>query len=199
MTVYPFIEAEKAAGHKVQPACALLKVSRAAYYEWRSRTPSRRAEEDAALTERIRRIYTASRGTYGAPRVHAQLKREGYRCGRKRVARLMANEGLVGRQRRQRKQTTIGDPGRDRPPDLLQRRFASEGLQPNEVWVGDISYLRTWEGWCYLATVIDLASRRVVGFAVADHMRAELVRTRLPGPRDGRHLPPTRGGAGLSL
>lgn len=175
MTVYPFIEAEKAAGRKVQPACALLEVSRAAYYDWTTREPSARERDDAALAERIRSIHKASRGTYGSPRVQAQLKREGRLCSRKRVARLMAAEGLSGCQRRQTKRTTMADAARERPPDLLQRRFATEGLAPNQVWVGDISYLRTWEGWCYLATVIDLASRRVVGFAVADHMRAELV------------------------
>lgn len=190
MTVYPFIEAEKAAGRVVQRACALLKVSRAAYYSWRTKAPSAREQDDAALAARIGHIYQASRGTYGSPRIHAQLQREGRRCSRKRVARLMRKHGLVGRQQRQTKRTTMADAAGLRPPDLLQRRFATDGLEPNQVWVGDISYLRTWEGWCYLATVIDLSSRRVVGFAVADHMRAELVcqalemalASRQPGP-----------------
>lgn len=178
MTVYPFIAAEKAQGHRVERACALLKVSRSAYYSWQSRRGcgSRRAEEDAALGKRVAAIHRMSRGTYGAPRVRAQLQREGVRCSKKRIARLMNSLGLAGRQKRQTKRTTEADPkARGRQQDLLQRAFAVQGREPNQAWVGDISYLRTWEGWSYLATVIDLASRRVVGFAVADHMKAELV------------------------
>jgi transposase InsO family protein len=143
VTVYPFIEAEKAAERNVRRACALLKVSRAAYYTWRTREPSARERDDAALAGRLRTIHQASRGTYGSPRIHAQLKREGRRCSRKRVARLMAKEGLLGRQRRQTKRTTLADTAVERPPDLLQRRFATASLEPNRVWVGDISYLRT--------------------------------------------------------
>lgn len=177
MTVYPFIAAEKAAGHGVERACGLLEVSRSAYYQWRTRrgTPSRRARADKALAVRVAAVYRASRGTYGVPRVVAQLRREGMSCSKKRIARLMTLLGLVGRQKRRTKRTTEADPGAEVQPDLLQRQFSPEQLEPNQVWVGDISYLRTWEGWSYLATVIDLASRRVIGFAVADHMRAELV------------------------
>jgi len=190
VTVYPFIEAEKVAGHKVERACGLLEVSRAAYYQWRTRGPSARERGDEALARRIAAIHRASRGTYGSPRVHAQLRREGVCCSRKRVARLMAREGLVGRQRRQSKRTTISDGGQQGTLDLVQRQFATQALQPNQVWVGDISYLRTWEGWCYLATVIDLASRRVVGFAVADHMRASLVCNGLEMAVGGRQPEP---------
>jgi len=175
VTVYPFIEAEKAAGQKVERACALMEVSRAAYYQWRTRGPSARQLEDEDLARRILSIHQASRGTYGSPRVHAQLRREGRRCSRKRVARLMAAHGLVGRQQRRAKRTTIADGSVQGTLDLVQRQFAAQKVKPDQIWVGDISYLRTWEGWCYLATVIDLASRRVVGFAVADHMRASLV------------------------
>lgn len=175
MKVYPFIEAEKAAGHKVERACGLLSVSRAAYYSWRTNRPSARVRADSTLGKRILAIHTASRGTYGAPRVLAQLQREGVRCSKKRVARLMALLGLCGRQRRRGQRTTIADPAAVSSPDLVRREFAIGGQALNRTWVGDISYLRTWEGWSYLATVIDLASRRVVGFAVADHMRSSLV------------------------
>jgi len=175
VTVYPFIEAEKAAGQRVERACALLEVSRSAYYQRRTRQPSARVRADETLAKRILAIHKASRGTYGAPRVLAQLQREGLRCSKKRVARLMVTWGLAGRQKRQSKRTTVADPAAEAGPDLVQRQFSARELAPNQVWVGDISYLRTWEGWAYLATVIDLASRRVVGFAVADHMRASLV------------------------
>jgi len=111
----------------------------------------------------------------GAPRVHQQLRREGVACGKKRVARLLGERGLAGRSRRRFRRTTIADPAANpQAPDLVRRAFGPEGLEPNRVWVGDISYLRTWEGWCYIATVIDLASRRVVGFALADHLRTSL-------------------------
>lgn len=175
MKAYPFIEAEKAAGQKVERACTLLSVSRAAYYSWRTNRPSARVRADSALGKRILAVYKASRGTYGAPRVLAQLQREGVPCSKKRVARLMALLGLSGRQKRRSQRTTVADPAAVNSPDLVRREFAIEGRPLNRTWVGDISYLRTWEGWSYLATVIDLASRRVVGFAVADHMRSSLV------------------------
>lgn len=178
MKLYRFIEAEKASGHRVKPACALLEVSRSAYYDWcaKGEQGSRRKQEDAVLAKRVASIHRESRGTYGAPRVTAQLRREGTPCGQKRVARLMESLDLCGRQRRRGKRTTVSDPAaKGVLEDLLQRGFSPDQLEPNQAWVGDISYLRTGEGWCYLATVIDLASRRVVGYAVADHMRADLV------------------------
>lgn len=178
MTVYPFIAAEKEAGHNVEHACATLTVSRSAYYGWeKTKTaPRQRAAEDARLSRQVAAIHRQSRGTYGAPRVLAQLKREGVPCSKKRVARLLKAQGLCGRQKRKTRQTTMADPKAEGVQlDLLQRGFAPEKLKPDQAWVGDISYLRTWEGWAYLATVIDLSSRRVVGFAVADHMRTELV------------------------
>jgi transposase InsO family protein len=176
MSRYRFIAAEKEAARGVSRACAVLAVSRSAFYQWVKPEPSPRARADAALGERIGSIHAASRGTYGAPRVHGQLRREGIACGKKRVARLMVARGLAGRRRRRWKRTTIADPiTQTTAPDLLQRAFQPENREVNRVWVGDITYLRTWEGWSYLATVIDLASRRVVGFAVADHMQASLV------------------------
>lgn len=176
MSRYRFIVAEKQAQRAVTMACAALEVSRSAYYQWSEQEPSVRAQEDERLGERIAGIHQESRGTYGSPRVHRQLAREGTRCGRKRVARLMSQRGLAGRCRRRFKPTTIADPeARDLAPDLLRRAFKPEDLGFDRVWVGDITYLRTGEGWCYLATVIDLASRRIVGFALAEHMRASLV------------------------
>jgi putative transposase len=176
MSRYRFIAAEKTGGHSVRRACALLTVSRSAFYAWAKQRPSPRAREDTLLGERIGRIHTESRGTYGAPRVHHQLRRDGIVCGKKRVARLMVMHGLAGRCRRQWKRTTMADPeAQMTAPDLVKRAFQPSGQEINRIWVGDITYLRTWEGWSYLATVIDLASRRVVGFAVADHMRTSLV------------------------
>lgn len=176
MSRYRFIAAEKQAQRAVTPACAALAVSRSAYYQWSGQEPPARVREDATLGERIAGIHQESRGTYGSPRIHRQLAREGTRCGRKRVARLMSLRGLAGRCRRRFKPTTIADPeARDLAPDLLQRAFQPQGQALNRAWVGDITYLRTGEGWCYLATVIDLCSRCVVGFALAEHMRASLV------------------------
>jgi putative transposase len=173
---YRLVAAEEAGEHNVEKACALLQISRSAYYDWKRHTPSTHALRDEELEQRISAIYTKCRGLYGAPRVHAELKQEGIRCGRKRVARLMAKLGLVGRQKRRKRQTTNPDPNqKPATEDLLGRAFDPRQLPLNFAWVGDITYIRTWEGWLYLAIVIDLASRRVVGFAMADHMRASLV------------------------
>jgi len=172
---YRFIAAEKQAGRPVARACSALEVSRSAYYQ-RSGEESSRQQADAQLAGRIVSIHRESRGTYGSPRVHRQLLREGRRCGRKRVARLMRLSGLAGRCRRRFRPTTVADPeARDLAPDLLKRAFRPQGFGLDQAWVGDITYLRTGEGWCYLATVLDLASRRVVGFAMAEHMRAGLI------------------------
>jgi transposase InsO family protein len=176
MKSYRFIAAEKPAVRNVVKACALLVVSRSAYYEWSRQSPSVHVGKDDELRSKVRRIHQESRGTYGAPRVHQQLRQEGIHTGRKRVARVMAQDGLHGRQKRRFKKTTIADAAATAPAvDLLRRSFAPEGLALNQAWVGDITYIRTWNGWAYLATVIDLASRRVVGFAVADHMRTSLI------------------------
>jgi transposase InsO family protein len=175
VNVYPFIEAEKAQQRTVKRACELLEVSRAAYYAHRAATPSARQRTDEALTERIRQAHQASKGRYGAPRIHAQLRRQGHRHGRKRVARLMNAAGLHGRTPRRFKRTTIPDPAAATRADLIHRDFAVNAAAVNTRWCGDITYLPTWEGWLYLATVIDIASRRVVGFALAEHLRTELV------------------------
>jgi len=174
--VYPFIAAEKPAERNVIRSCALLSVSRSAYYDWSRHTPSGHTRGDESLRVQIRRIHGESRGTYGAPRVHQQLRQEGVHTARKRVARVMAGDGLQGRQKRRFKKTTIPDANAADPwTDLVARDFAPADRPLNQAWVGDITYIRTWQGWAYLATVIDLASRRVVGFAVADHMRTSLI------------------------
>lgn len=175
MTVHPFIEAEKRAGHNVKRACELLKVSRAAFYARRTATPGPRLARDTELTEQITVIHATSRGTYGAPRVHAALRRNGAACGRRRVARLMRAAGLTGQHRKRRRLTTIPDPRAATRPDLIVRDFQPDPTGLDVRWCGDITYIPTDEGWLYLATVIDIASRRVVGWATADHMRTELV------------------------
>ena len=189
MSVYPFIEAEKVEHRNVSKACGLLEVSRSAFYEWHHHVPSDRAVADLALLEQIQAIHEDSRGTYGSPRVHRELRRQGMCVRRERVARIMREAGLVGCAPRRWITTTISDPAAV-GQDLLKRNFAPDSVGLDRVYVGDITYIRTWEGWLYLATVIDLASRRVVGWAMADHMRASLVcdalrmalQNRRPGP-----------------
>jgi len=174
VNVYPFIEAEKQEAGSVLRACRLLEVSRSAFYAHRA-GPSRREVDDAALTSEIRSVHEDSAGTYGAPRVHAELAEGGRRHGRKRIARLMRAAGLAGREPKRFKRTTIPDPGVDSRPDLIRRAFTPNPGAVNTRWCGDITYIRTWEGWLYLATVIDLDSRRVIGWATGDHMRTDLI------------------------
>ena len=189
MTVYPFIEAEKAGRRNVARACALLKVSRAAFYQHLA-GPSRRERADAELTQQIKAVHDGSHGRYGAPRVRAELARHGRRHGRKRIARLMRTAGIRGRAPKRWKKTTITDPAAAARADRIRRDFTADASKVNSRWCGDITYVGTWEGWLYLATVIDIASCRVVGYALADHLRTELaaaalsnaVAARDPGP-----------------
>ncbi len=174
MNVYPFIEAEKACRRNVKRACELLKVSRAAFYQ-HLRGPSAREQQDAELAGQIKAVHQESKGRYGAPRVHAQLARRGHRHGRKRVARIMRASGLHGRAAKRWKKTTIPDPAAAARADRIRRDFTANAQAVNSRWCGDITYISTWEGWLYLATVIDIASRRVVGYAMADHLRTSLV------------------------
>ena len=174
MNVYPFIEAEKRGRRNVKRACGLLKVSRAAFYAYLS-GPSGRDQDNADLAAKIQSVHEESRGRYGAPRVHAELRRRGQRHGRKRVARLMRQAGLAGRAARRWKKTTIADPAAAARADRIRRDFTADASRVNSRWCGDITYIRTWEGWLFLATVIDIASRRVVGYAMADHLRTELI------------------------
>lgn len=176
MNIYPFIEAERVGQHDtVKRSCELLKVSKAAYYEWRKHTPSRRHMSDEELKGDIERVYNKSRHRYGAPRVTQQLRAEGICVGKKRVARLMVDLGLIGRCKRRWKRTTIADPNATAVADLIEREFGPGVVELDRRYVGDITYIWTWEGWAYLATVLDLTSRRVVGWALCDHMEATLV------------------------
>jgi putative transposase len=152
----------------------MLKVSRSGYYAWLQRPVSNRTREDATLTERIRSIHAASKGNYGSPNIHAELREQGMRVGRKRVARLMRKACIRGVSRRRGFVVTTHQDSRYPPaPDLVERRFVAEG--PNRLWVGDITYVPTWAGFIYLAIVLDVWSRRVVGWAIGEQMTADLV------------------------
>ena len=171
--VFGFIAARNTE-HSVNTMCRVLGVSRSGYHAWQRRPPSPRSREDAALSERIEQIHERSLKTYGSPRVHAELLLEhGIRVGRKRVERLMRRAGLSGQIARRRGRTTIRVQGIRTAPDLVERDFAP--TDPNRLWAADLTYIRTWEGWLYLASVMDCYSRRIVGWAIADHLRAELV------------------------
>jgi putative transposase len=161
------------ADYPVATLCRLLEVSTSGYYAWRTRPTSARARRDAELLKRIRAIHERSRGTYGVPRVHAELAEEGTRIGRKRVARLMRAAGLEGVSRRKKRRTTIRDDHHRPAPDLVEREFAAAA--PDRLWVADITYIPTWAGFLFLAVVLDVWSRRVVGWAMATHLRTELV------------------------
>jgi putative transposase len=161
------------ATHRVATMCQVLEVSTSGYYAWRQRPPSPRLRRDGRLLERIMAVHASSQGTYGAPRVHAELRAAGERVGRKRVARLMRTAALVGVSRRRFLTTTTRQPGAAIAPDLVQRDFAAAG--PDRLWVADITYIPTWAGFLYLAVVLDAWSRRVVGWAMATHLRTELV------------------------
>jgi putative transposase len=173
--IYSFIESHKT-NHRIGVMCRVLRVSKSGFYSWRNRGPSARARADALLSEKIAGIHTDSRETYGAPRIHFELRTLGVRCSRKRVARLMREAGLFGCGGRRRKaRTTLRSQTERTPPvpDLVKRDFTPEA--PDRLWVADITYVRTWEGWLYLAFVLDTYSRRIVGWSMANHLRAELV------------------------
>ncbi len=167
------MEREKAT-HPVRRLCRVLGVAPSGYWAWRQRGLSVRAQADARLTQRIGALHQASRQTYGAPRIHAALTADGLRCGRKRVARLMRQAGLVGCHRRRPFHTTQRDPQAEVAPDLVQRQFTASA--PNQLWIADITYVPTLhEGFLYLAIVLDVFSRRVAGWAMATHLRTELI------------------------
>jgi putative transposase len=173
VSCYRLIDAEKA-HHRVSHLARVLGVARAGYYAWASRPPSDRDHADALLGEQIRQIHARSRGTYGAPRVHAELRLGlDIWVGRKRVARLMREHGLQGVHRRRRGGLTRRDPHAAPAPDLVARDFTPAG--PDRLWVADVTQQRTDQGWLYLAVVLDAFSRRIVGWSMADHLRTELV------------------------
>ncbi len=170
--MHRFIAAERA-NHSVSVLCRVLGVSRAGCYAAERRAPSKRQADDERILVEIRQIHKGSRETYGAPRVHAMLARRGVHLGRKRVARLMASEGLSGLIKRIRGKTTVRVPGVATRPDLVRREW--NPTERNRLWVADITYCRTWEGWLYLAAVLDCHSRRVVGWSIRQGLEAELV------------------------
>ncbi len=158
----------------VRTLCRMLDVSASGFYAWSARKPSARSIQNAVLTERIRTIHAASDGTYGRARIRAELMEEGTAVSRKRIARLMRVAGVRGVSRRRGfVVTTQRDPSKARAPDLVRPRFATQA--PNELWVADMTYVPTWAGFIYLAVVIDVWSRRVVGWSIGEHMRTELV------------------------
>jgi putative transposase len=173
VSIYRIISAERAS-FPVSLQCEVLGVSRSGYYGWANGVPSDRALSDAWLTEKIREIHRRARGVYGVRRVHAELRlAHDVRVGRKRVERLMRQAGISGLVTRRRGRTTIRVPGVRVADDLVKREFTP--LAANVLWVADITYLPSWDGWLYLAAVQDTFSRRIVGWSMAEHMRAELV------------------------
>ena len=161
------------ANFAIATQCRVLDVSASGYYAWLLRPPSARRVIDEVLLERIRAIHKKSRGTYGAPRIHAELVDEGWRIGRKRVARLMREAGLEGVSRRKWISTTQRRPDARPAPDLVERDFTADG--PDQLYVADITYVPTWAGFLFLAVVLDACTRRIVGWAMANHLRTELV------------------------
>ena len=169
---FKFILAEKD-NHSVTALCRVMQVALSGYYAWTRRPESARAKADHLLRAKVRASHAASRRTYGSPRVRADLKAEGFSVGRNKVARLMREEGLQGCAKKGFRKTTDSNHDLAIAPNTLDRKF--KVAAPNAAWVTDITYVWTWEGWMYLAVVVDLFSRRVVGWAVAEHMRTELV------------------------
>ncbi|WP_375547185.1 IS3 family transposase [Micromonospora chalcea] len=171
---FRFISAHRAV-FGVKRLCRVLAVSRSGFYRWSASEPARqaRAAGEDALAEQIRAIHAGSGGTYGSPRVTVELHHQGVRVNRKRVERIMRQRDVVGRHLRRRKRTTIPDPAAPPVPDLIGRDFTATA--PDQRWCGDITYLRVGAGWLYLATVIDIATRRLIGWSINTHMRAELV------------------------
>ena len=153
--------------------CRVLGVSPSGYYAWRQREPSARARANAALSERMHAIHRWSRETYGSPRMHEELKARGVQVGRHRVARVMRAAGLRGVCRRKGRRTTVRDQRARPAPDLVERNFSASA--PNQLWVADVTYVPTWSGFVFLAVVLDVFSRRIVGWAMATHLRTELV------------------------
>lgn len=159
--------------HDVTLMCRILGVSTSGYYAWRRRKPSKRALANERLAKLIVQIHEESRGTYGYPRIHAMLRKIGIRCSKKRVARLMKAAGLEGISRRKHRGTTRRNPRAAASPDLVHRRFTADA--PNRLWVADITQHETREGWLYIAAVIDVFSRKVVGWAMGKRATADLV------------------------
>jgi len=186
---FRFVVAEKAQ-FPVSLLCRTVGVTRQEFYAWQRRLPSQRSVEDAALLERIRQIHTETNRAYGAPRIFLDLRDEGVHVGRKRIARLMRADGLRGADgTRGGPQTTVREPAQPSAPDLVDRRFARDA--PNQLWVCDIKYVQTGQGFLFLAAAQDVFSRRIVGWSMRDDLQAELVLDALawPSPLAAPSLP----------
>ena len=187
---FAFIQVH-ATEHRITTMCRVLAVSKAGYYAWTGRSASARARADVQLAEEIKQIHRTSRRTYGRPRVHAELRAQGKRHSEKRIARIMRAEGIRAKARRRYRVTTDSQHAHPVAPNVLDRHFAIDRVdQSDRVWVGDITYLPTREGWLFLAVLLDLASRRVIGWALRHSLEAGLTRdalrmaltARRPGP-----------------
>ena len=159
--------------YTVTELCGVLKVSPSGYYAWRKRVPNRRQQANVELVKRIRQVHQDSRQTYGSPRVHAELCEAGVKCGRNRVARLMRQHGFRAKHATRTTVTTDSRHAYPIAPNILNRAF--EAAAPNRTWLADITYIDTSEGWLYLAVVLDVFSRMIVGWAMADHLETSLV------------------------
>jgi putative transposase len=168
---FRFVAAERAS-FPVRLLCRVVGAAASGFYAWLRRGPARREGADRGLGARVEAVFAASRGTYGSPRVHAELRAQGVRVGRNRVARLMREGGLSATVRRRAPRTTDSRHGHPVAPNLLGRRFAAD--RPDAVWLADISYLPTGEGWLYLAAIKDMATREIVGWSIADSLKADL-------------------------
>jgi transposase InsO family protein len=184
---FAFVDAEKASW-SIEVLCEVLGVSRSGFYAWRKRPAGARSKSDAKLAIEIRLAHQRSRGRYGSPRVHRELKARGHHVGKKRVERLMREDGLKGRQKRRFRRTTDSDHAMPIAPNVLARDF--EASAPNQVWVTDVTYIATDQGWLYLAVLLDLFSRRVVGWAMSDTNDRALALTALSHAIALRRPPP---------
>lgn len=173
---YQFIQQHQH-DYPVRVMCCVLRVSPSGYYRWRQRPQSQRAQQNQHLLSEIERVHQQSRQTYGSPKIQQALRQRGIRCGRNRIMRLMRQAGLVSKRQRCFKRTTQVNPQHRDAPNQLQQRFVATA--PNRVWLSDMTYIATAEGWLYVATVLDLFSRRIVGWAMDDHMTDELTRRAL--------------------
>lgn len=185
--MFQLVDAEKA-HHPVQVLCDVLEVSRSGFYAWKRRPPAARAASDKQLAVEIAATHAKSTRRYGSPRIHRALRKRGIRVGRKRVARVMREKGIVGRLKRRFRVTTDSNHPNPIAPNLVARDFAPEA--PNKVWAGDVTYIATSEGWAYLAVLLDLFSRRVVGWAISANNDTALALAALRRAVRGRHFVP---------
>lgn len=162
---------------RIERMSKVFGVSRGGYYRYIHAKPSKRKQEDERLLTKITSIHKASRNTYGSPRIHAELREDGETCSRKRIAKIMNEAGVVAKMKKRFKVTTRANPDAIPAPNILQQDFAAE--KPNQRWVADFTYVSTQEGWLYVATVLDLFSRRIIGLSMSDRMTTELVASAL--------------------